>query len=56
MGDADQLNVGAGQMVKLSGFVDNTPKALKKLMKKDPSIREYINNGIDNAKKGDSAA
>jgi hypothetical protein len=48
MGDGD-MAVGAGHMVKLPGFVDNAPPALKKLMKKDPSIGEYINNAIDNA-------
>jgi len=46
MGDGD-MAVGAGHMVKLPGFVDNAPPALKKLMKKDPSIGEYINNAID---------
>merc|ERR1719354_1131793 len=46
MGDGD-MAVGAGHMVKLPGFVDNAPPALKKLMKKDPSIGEYINNVID---------
>jgi len=45
--DATQLRLGAGHLVKLPGFSDNAPKALQKLLKKDPSIGQYINNVVD---------
>jgi len=45
--DADQLRLGAGHMVKLPGFTDNAPKALQRLLAKDPSIGQYINNVVN---------
>ena len=48
MGDDDaQLVIGAGHMVKLPLFLNNAPKSLQKLMRKDPSIAEFINNMVD---------
>jgi len=34
-------------MVKLPGFADNAPPSLQKLLKKDPSIAQYINSAVD---------
>jgi len=45
--DNDQLPMGAGHMVKLPGFADNAPPALKRLLRKDPSIGAYINSVVD---------
>jgi len=48
MGDDDaQLPIGVGHMVKLPGFADNAPASLKKLMKKDPSVGQYINEVVE---------
>ena len=41
----DNLHVGAGHLLKLPGFQDfneSAPSTLKALMKKDPSVREYL--------------
>jgi Silicon transporter len=41
--DADGgLPSGAGHMIKLPGFYDQCPPSLKKLMKKDPSVVQYL--------------
>jgi len=45
--DATQLQLGAGHIVKLPGFSDNAPKALQRLLKKDPSVGQYINSIVD---------
>jgi len=45
--DQRQLPMGAGHMVKLPGFSDNAPPALKRLLKKDPSVGAYINSVVD---------
>jgi len=50
--DTGHLPVGIGHMAKLPGFAENAPKSLKKLMAKDPSIAEYINNQVDNMENG----
>jgi len=42
--DSQRLHAGAGHPVKLPGFYEAAPKSLKKLMKNDPSVREYIDN------------
>jgi len=47
--DTGHLPIGTGHMVKLPNFADNAPKSLKKLLKKDPSVAQYINNVVDNA-------
>merc|ERR1711915_443943 len=48
MGDNNtQLQTGPGHMVKLPGFADNAPPALKRLLKKDPSVGAYINSIVD---------
>merc|ERR1711935_52907 len=48
MGDDDaQLPIGAGHMVKLPTFMENAPKSLQKLMRKDPSIGQYINGVVE---------
>eukprot|EP01083_Nonionella_stella_P150630 480183_1 len=45
--DTGHLPIGTGHMVKLPNFSDNAPKSLKKLMEKDPSVAQYINNAVD---------
>merc|ERR1711997_1152504 len=45
--DQNQLPMGTGHMVKLPGFADNAPPALKRLLKKDPSVGAYINSIVD---------
>jgi len=45
--DPTQLQLGAGHIVKLPGFADNAPSALQRLLKKDPSVAQYINNMVD---------
>merc|ERR1712242_150802 len=45
--DQSQLPTGTGHMVKLPGFADNAPPALKRLLKKDPSVGAYINSVVD---------
>lgn len=43
MGDhSSHVPVGAGHMGKLPAFYDSAPKSLQKLMKKDPSVGEYL--------------
>jgi len=46
MGD-DTTVLGAGHIAKLPGFAANAPTSLKKLLKKDPSIAQYITKQID---------
>ena len=49
MGDGTgHLSIGTGHMVKLPNFADSAPKSLKKLMEKDPSVAQYINNTAKN--------
>jgi len=56
MGDDNaQLRLGTGHMVKLPGFSDNAPKALQKLLRKDPSVGEYINSVVDDIESKGSA-
>jgi len=52
MGDAEVTALGAGHMIKLPGFYENAPSSLQKLMKKDPSISQYITEQYDNAESG----
>jgi len=48
MADGDGLAaVGTGKLVKLPGFSENAPPALKKLMKKDASVQSYLNEIAD---------
>ena len=48
MGDDDtQLPIGVAHMVKLSDFSDNTPASLQKLMRKDTSVGQYINEVVE---------
>jgi len=50
MGDqSGHLPIGAGHMVKLPNFADNAPNSLKKLLKKDPTVAQYINDAVENA-------
>jgi len=46
------LAVGAGHMVKLPNFAENAPNSLKKLMKKDPSIAQYLNSEVEQMEGG----
>jgi len=41
MGDVE-APVGVGHMVKLPGFAENAPKALKNLLKRDASVKLYL--------------
>ena len=48
MGDDNaQLTLGTGHMVKLPMFADNAPSSLQKLLKKDPSVAQYINEIVE---------
>jgi len=40
-------------MVKLPGLAENAPKSFKKLMKKDPSIAQYIKCQIEKMENGE---
>jgi hypothetical protein len=42
--DEEQLHLGPGHMVKLPGFAEDAPAALRELMESDPSVVEYINS------------
>ena len=48
----EQLHAGPGHLVKLPGFVDGAPSALRDLLKSDPSVLHYLNSirNIDDAK------
>jgi len=39
----DNLQIGAGHIVKLPGFKDDAPSSLKKIVKKDPQVTAYLN-------------
>lgn len=39
--------VGPGHMTKLPGFVNNAPKSLQRLLRKDPEVQSYINSFYD---------
>ena len=53
-GDAD-APTGLGHIVKLPGFSDNAPKSLKKLLKKDPSVAQYINSVVEDVERNSQA-
>merc|ERR1712045_66614 len=40
----ENLKYGAGKMIKLPNFAGTAPRALQKLMEKDPAVREYLNS------------
>lgn len=44
MGDNSGLQAGVGHPVKLPAFAENAPPSLQKLMKKDPSVRQWLNS------------
>ena len=46
--DTAHVPVGVGHMAKLPGFAEAAPSALKRLMKKDPSVGAYIASQMDN--------
>jgi hypothetical protein len=50
--DTAHVPIGIGHMAKLPGFAENAPRSLKKLMEKDPSIAQYINNQVENMENG----
>jgi hypothetical protein len=53
MGDnTSHVPVGPGHITKLPGFAENAPKSLKKLLKKDPSVGQYINSLYDQMENG----
>merc|ERR1712150_288970 len=57
MGDDETaLHLGAGHALKLPGFADNAPDALKELFSKDPSVREYIEGYMEESAKKLAAA
>jgi len=45
--DTSHLPIGTGHIVKLPNFADNAPNSLKKLLKRDPSVAQYINSAVD---------
>jgi len=48
MEDGEGLSkIGTGHLVKLPGFSENAPKSLKALMKKDASVKNYLNDVAD---------
>jgi hypothetical protein len=53
MGDDDKelmTHVGPGHIAKLPGFdLDHAPPALKQLLKKDPSVRQFVNDILSNS-------
>ena len=53
--DSNQLPLGVGHLVKLPGFSDNAPKSLKKLLKKDPSVAQYINSVVEDVERNTQA-
>jgi hypothetical protein len=40
--DSHQLRDGPGHPIKLPGFAEHAPSALKKLVASDPAVAEYI--------------
>jgi hypothetical protein len=42
--DSEKILTGAGHLVKLPGFAETAPASLKELLKKDPSVREFIDS------------
>jgi hypothetical protein len=47
MGSVDKsqrINVGTGHLVKLPNFAEAAPNSLQQLLKKDPSVAEYLNS------------
>jgi silicon transporter len=40
--DDEQLHLGPGHMLKLPGFAEDAPAALKELMESDPSVVDYV--------------
>mmetsp|Transcript_9611 Transcript_9611/g.12164 ORF Transcript_9611/g.12164 Transcript_9611/m.12164 type:complete len:220 (+) Transcript_9611:2-661(+) len=44
MEDNSGLQAGVGHPVKLPAFAENAPPSLQKLMKKDPSVRQWLNS------------
>jgi hypothetical protein len=52
--NADDLHLGAGHMIKLPGFAENAPPALKKLFEKDESVRAYLST-LHQAEDGNEA-
>jgi len=53
--DTAHVPIGAGHMVKLPGFAENAPKSLKKLLKKDPTVGNYINSIYNDMETGAEA-
>jgi hypothetical protein len=52
--NADDLYLGVGHMIKLPGFAENAPPALKLLFEKDESVRAYISS-LHQAEDGNQA-
>jgi len=45
--DTAHIPIGTGHISKLPGFADNAPRSLKKLLKNDPSVAQYLSSQID---------
>lgn len=45
--DYGQLQLGAGHIWKLPGFNDDAPRTLKLLIKKDPRVREFLDQAVE---------
>ena len=50
----NRLAMGPGHMVKLPNFAETAPKSLQKLIKKDPSVAQYLNS-VTNVEEGNAA-
>ena len=46
--EPDKLHIGPGHPVKLPGFAENMPSALKRLLVSDESVMQYITNMVQN--------
>ncbi len=51
----DHLRYGSGHIVKLPNFAESAPKSLKKLLKKDPSVGQYLEKSIAEIEDGKAA-
>jgi len=52
---AENLPIGPGHPVKLPNFAETAPKSLQKLLKKDPSVAQYLNSVHDDVEAGKKA-
>jgi hypothetical protein len=53
--NVDNLPVGPGHILKLPVFMEHAPDALKQLLKKDPSVRKFVNDVLSASQAGSEA-